>query len=99
MEIIKTQENESLVLAVSGRLETVTAPQLEAEVKAIPESVKELVLDFAGLEFVSSAGLRVILFAQKVLKSRGGKVVVRSANESVKKIFKITGFAPMLSFD
>ena len=85
-------------LSVSGRLETITAPQLDAEIQAVPEEVKELVMEISALEYVSSAGLRVFLMAHKKMKSRGGAMKISGANASVKKVFDITGFSPILNF-
>lgn len=98
MDIEKTSEGSKLVLKVSGRLETLTAPQLESEIKNLKDEVAELVFDFAELEYISSAGLRLILLAQKTMKSRGGTMKILGANDSVMKVFKITGFASILSF-
>lgn len=98
MEIKKTADGNVLVLAVSGRLETVTAPQLDAEIQAIPDDVSELLMEISELEYVSSAGLRVFLVAHKKMKSRGGSMKISGANASVKKVFDITGFSPILNF-
>ena len=98
MEIKKTAEGSILTLSVSGRLETITAPQLDAEVQALPEDVAELVMEISSLEYVSSAGLRVFLMAHKKMKSRGGAMKISGANASVKKVFDITGFSPILNF-
>ena len=98
MEIRKTANGNMLVLKVSGRLETMTAPQLDAEVQSLPEGVSELVMEISDLEYVSSAGLRVFLVAHKKMKSRGGAMKISGANASVKKVFDITGFSPILNF-
>lgn len=98
MEIKKTADGNVLVLAVSGRLETVTAPQLDAEIQAIPDDVSELLMEISELEYVSSAGLRVFLVAHKKMKSRGGSMKISGANASVRKVFDITGFSPILNF-
>ena len=98
MEIKKTADGNVLVLAVSGRLETVTAPQLDAEIQAIPDDVSELLMEISELEYVSSAGLCVFLVAHKKMKSRGGSMKISGANASVKKVFDITGFSPILNF-
>ena len=98
MEIKKTADGNALVLSVSGRLETITAPQLDAEIQAIPDNVSELLMEISELEYVSSAGLRVFLVAHKKMKSRGGLMKISGANASVKKVFDITGFSPILNF-
>lgn len=98
MDISKKLDGCRMELSVSGRLETITAPQLDAEIQALPEAVTELVMDISSLEYVSSAGLRVFLVAHKKMKSRGGAMKISGANASVKKVFDITGFSPILNF-
>ena len=86
------------VLTVSGRLETMTAPQLDAEIQSLPDEVSELLMEISELEYVSSAGLRVFLMGHKKMKARGGSMKISGANASVKKVFDITGFSPILNF-
>ena len=89
MTIDRKQDNGKLTLSVSGRLDTNTSPELEAAVKL--DGVTELVFDFANLEYISSAGLRVLLSAKKSLMASGGEMSVVNANESVRNVFEITG--------
>lgn len=96
MELIKTKDGEKLTIEIIGRLDTTTAPQLEAEVKESLDGVKELVLDFAKLEYVSSAGLRVILLTQKTMNKQG-KMIVKNVCDDVKEVFDITGFCDILT--
>lgn len=98
MEIIKQQNGDALSIAVKGRLDTTTAPQLEAELKQSLNGVRSLALDFAQLEYLSSAGLRVLLAAQKTMNKQG-EMVVRNVNETVAEIFDITGFADILTIE
>ncbi|HIU18918.1 MAG TPA: STAS domain-containing protein [Candidatus Limiplasma stercoravium] len=98
MNITKSKENARLTLVLEGRLDTTTAPQLEAEVKTALEGVNELILDFAQLEYLSSAGLRVILAAQKVMNKQG-KMVVRHVNETIMEVFEVTGFIDILTIE
>ena len=91
MNIEKKLENGVLTLAVGGRLDTNTSPELEAEVTT--EGVSEIVFDFAALEYISSAGLRVLMGAQKTLAASGGKVTVVNPNAMVKSVLDITGFS------
>ena len=98
MTIEKTANAKELTLAVSGRLDTTTAPQLEAELKVSIGGVALLVLDFAGLEYLSSAGLRVLLSAQKVMNKQGS-MVVRNVNETIQEIFEVTGFCDILTIE
>ena len=95
MTIAKTREGGKLTLALEGRLDTTTAPQLEAEVKHL-DGVTELVLDFEKLEYLSSAGLRVSLAAQKTM-NRQGTMVIRQVNETIMEVFEVTGFADILT--
>jgi len=89
MTIEKKQENGTLTLALAGRLDTNTAPELEAELKL--DGVGEVVFDFVALDYISSAGLRVLLAAQKAMMSSGGKMSIANANEMVRGVFQITG--------
>lgn len=96
MTITKTAENGTLRIALEGRLDTNTAPQLEAELKTSLSGITELELDFSGLEYISSAGLRVLLAAQKTM-SRQGKITIRNVNETIMEVFEITGFVEILT--
>lgn len=96
MEIKKVKNGTELNLAVEGRLDTTTAPQLEAELKQSISGVETLVLDFANLEYLSSAGLRVLLAAQKVMNKQG-EMIIRNVNETIAEIFEVTGFSDILT--
>ena len=98
MEIRKIQADNRLTLTISGRLETATAPQLDAEVKAIAPDVKNLRIEMADMEYVSSAGLRVLLTAQKTMNARQGRMELSGVNDTVKHVLDITGFSPVLTF-
>jgi len=98
MTIEKKLNNEELTITLEGRLDTVTAPSLEEELKASLEGIKKLVLDFQALEYISSAGLRVLLMAQKTMNKQGS-MVVRNVNETIEEVFEITGFADMLTIE
>ena len=98
MTITKQSEGTSLTVAVAGRLDTVTSPDLEAELKASLDGVTDLTLDFAGLEYISSAGLRVLLTAQKRMNAQGS-MRVRNVNETVGEVFEVTGFADFLTIE
>lgn len=98
MEIIKRKNADELDIALKGRLDTTTAPRLEAELKEGLDGVKSLSLDFAQLEYLSSAGLRVLLAAQKVM-SKQGKMVIRNVNETIAEIFEVTGFSDILTIE
>lgn len=95
MNINKTIENETLTLALSGRLDTTTAPELEAVLDSGLGGVRELVFDFSELEYISSAGLRVILKAQKTMNTQGSMKLTH-VNDEIMEVFDITGFVDIL---
>ena len=96
MTINKMTEGTKLTVALSGRMDTSTAPLLDAELKASLPGVEELVLDFAELSYLSSAGLRVLLSAQKTMARQGG-MVLKNVNETIMDVFEITGFVDILT--
>ena len=98
MTITKKSEGTSLTVAVSGRLDTVTSPELEEELSASLDGVTDLILDFAGLDYISSAGLRVLLSAQKRMNAQGS-MKVTNVNETVNEVFDVTGFADFLTIE
>lgn len=98
MEIIKTAKETELNLALVGRLDTSTAPQLDAELKASLSGVTELTLDFEKLDYISSAGLRVLLTTQKIMNKQGSMVVKHVCKE-IMEVFEITGFADILTIE
>ncbi len=98
MEIRKEQEGNQLTITLEGRLDTTTAPSLEAELKSSIAGIEELIFDFEKLEYISSAGLRVILSAQKVM-NRQGSMVIRQVNENVMDVFEVTGFIDILTIE
>ena len=96
MNIVKTQEGNKLTIALEGRLDTMTAPELDQELRSSLEGIQELVVDMAQLEYVSSAGLRVLLSAQKVMNKQG-ETVVRNVSEQIMEVFEVTGFTDILN--
>ena len=98
MTIEKKINNESATLIVSGRLDTQTAPELENELDSVLSGLKELTFDFANLEYVSSAGLRVILKAQKAMNAQGN-MKLTGVNDSIMEVFDITGFLDILTIE
>ena len=98
MTIEKNITANALTITLSGRLDTTTAPQLESELKASIEGIENLILDFAGLEYLSSAGLRVLLSAQKIMNKQGA-MVVKNVNETIQEIFEVTGFCDILTIE
>ena len=98
MTIEKKINGEAVTLIVSGRLDTQTAPELEKELDAVLAGCKELTFDMANLEYVSSAGLRVILKAQKVMNTQGA-MKLTGVNDSIMEVFDITGFLDILTIE
>ena len=99
MEILKNQQGTALSIALTGRLDTTTAPQMEAELNAAIGGVTALVLDFAKLDYISSAGLRVLLAAQKTMLKQQGKMTVKNVAPEIMEVFEITGFADILTIE
>jgi anti-sigma B factor antagonist len=98
MTIEKILNGTELTVTITGRLDTTTAPQLEAEFKQNIGGVEKLVLDFTALEYLSSAGLRVLLAAQKVMNKQG-EMIIRNVNETINEIFEVTGFIDILTIE
>ena len=98
MTIEKILNGESATLVVVGRLDTQTAPELEKELDSVVAGLKELTFDMKGLEYVSSAGLRVILKAQKIMNTKGSMKLV-SVNDNIMEVFDITGFLDILTIE
>jgi len=98
MHISKTQDGNKLTISLAGRLDSNTSPMLDRELKANLEGITELILDFAQLNYLSSAGLRVILTAQKQMNKQG-KMVITHVNEIIMEIFTMTGFAEILTIE
>ncbi len=98
LNIEKTQEDNALVVTLDGRLDTTTAPELEEVLQASYPDVDTLTLDLDKLEYLSSAGLRVLLSAQKHMSKKGGMTVTH-VNETIMEIFEITGFSDILTIE
>lgn len=97
MTINKTQNENSITLAIVGRLDTTTAPDLEKEIDNLGD-IKELIVDMKELEYTSSAGLRALLKAQKLMNEKGS-MKVTNVNETIMEVFDITGFSEMLTIE
>ncbi len=96
LNIIKNNEGSALTVALEGRLDTTTAPQLEGELMGALSGVTKLTLDFEKLEYISSAGLRVLLSAQKVMNKQG-EMTIKNVNDVIMEIFEVTGFTDILT--
>ncbi|MCM1283418.1 MAG: STAS domain-containing protein [Muribaculaceae bacterium] len=100
MTIEKKENGNEITLLPAGRLDSNTAPQLEKEINAGIDSAETLILDFAGLEYLSSAGLRVLLAAHKAFMKKGsGGLVIRNVNETIHEVFEVTGFLDVLNIE
>ena len=98
MNIEKKLNGETVTLVIAGRLDTQTAPELEKEIDGVVSNLKELIFDMTGLEYVSSAGLRVILKAQKIMNAQGSMKLI-GVNDSIMEVFDITGFLDILTIE
>ena len=98
LNINKTTTDGAVLLALEGRLDTGTAPKLDSELRTELKGVSSLVFDMDGLEYISSAGLRVLLTAQKIMNKQG-TLVIRNASEEVMEIFDVTGFSSVLTIE
>jgi len=96
--INKKVENKKATLAPEGRLDTITAPDMEKAINEVLSGIDELELDFKCLEYISSAGLRVLLSAQKAMNKQG-KMTIRGVNETIMEVFEVTGFSDILSIE
>ena len=98
LEIKKTREESKLLVALAGRLDTTTSPELEAQLTKELPGLTELVFDFQDLEYISSAGLRVLLYCQKMMNKQGTMKVV-NVNDVISEIFEVTGFCDILTVE
>ena len=98
MTITKTRNGNELILALEGRLDTMTAPELEAELGKSLDGIDSLTMDFGKLDYISSAGLRVLLSAHKIMSAKGG-MKVTNVNEIVREVFDVTGFSDILTIE
>ena len=98
LNINKKLEDKTLTVTLEGRLDTTTAPQLETELKSDLPDVTSLVMDFEKLEYISSAGLRVLLSAQKLMSKKGGMKLIH-VGDLIKEIFEVTGFCDILTIE
>ena len=98
MKMNQIQEGNLLKVEIEGRLDTATSPQLEAALLEVIDDVKELIFDFSKLEYISSAGLRILLMMQKKMMKQGS-MVIRHVNEIVAEVFEVTGFSDILTIE
>ena len=98
MQIQKKSDGDKLLLEISGRVDTTTAPELESCINESTKGVKELVLDLKDMAYISSAGLRVLLKAQKAM-NRQGSMVIRNVSDEIRDIFDVTGFLDIMTIE
>ena len=98
MQINKTLNGDALTIAITGRIDTLTAPQLDAEIQGKLDGIKSLVINLKNVEYISSAGLRIFLAAQKIMNKQGS-MVVKNASSAIKEIFEVTGFCDILTIE
>jgi len=99
MTIQNQQEGTALTMAIEGRIDTQTAPDLQEAIENSIEGVTDLVLDFTGVGYISSAGLRVVLLAQNWMDAKNGTMIIRGAGKNIVSIFKVTGFDNFLTLE
>ena len=99
MEIIRTKNGDAEVVSIVGRLDTVTSTQLQTALADALEAAEEIMLDFAGVDYVSSAGLRVLLFGQKTAQASEKTMKLANVSSEVMEVFEITGFSGMLTIE
>ncbi|MCL2821389.1 MAG: STAS domain-containing protein [Oscillospiraceae bacterium] len=99
MDIIKSQNGADTALSLKGRLDTVTSPKLQDALTEVLSGSGDVELDFAGIDYVSSAGLRVLLFGQKKSQSSGKSMKLKNVSPEVMEVFEITGFSGMLTIE
>ena len=96
MTINVERDFELVTLEITGRLDTTTAPNLESVINELPEDTKELIFDMSGVEYISSAGIRVLLGAYKKMNTNHGIMRIEKANDMVREVFEMTGHTEML---
>ena len=99
MEVKFNKQDSSLTVAISGNIDTVTAPELDTKLQENLSGIKDLILDFAAVDYISSAGLRVILMANQQLEDADGTMTIKNANDDVRDVFEMTGFDSLLNLD
>ena len=99
MEVKFNKQDSTLTVVISGNIDTVTAPELDSQLQENISGIKELVLDFAAVDYISSAGLRVVLMANQQMEDVDGNMSVKNVNEDVRDVFEMTGFDSLLNLE
>lgn len=99
MELKTVTEEKTLNVAISGRIDTLTAPQIQQQIEQLPDDYTYVLFDFTKVEYISSAGLRMLLFVEKLAEKKGGYITVKSPTEQIMEIFEMTGFVDMFNIE
>ena len=99
MEVKFNKQDSTLTVAISGNIDTVTAPELDTKLQENLSGIKDLILDFAAVDYISSAGLRVILMANQQMEDVDGNLTIKNVNEDVRDVFEMTGFDSLLNLE
>ena len=99
MEVKFNKQDSNLTVVISGNIDTVTAPELDAKLQENIAGVKDIVLDFAAVDYISSAGLRVILMTNQLMEDVDGNMTIKNVNEDVRDVFEMTGFDSLLNLE
>ena len=99
MEVKFNKQDSTLCVVISGNIDTVTAPELDSQLQGNLSGIKELILDFAAVDYISSAGLRVILMTNQMMEEVDGSMTVKNVNEDVRDVFEMTGFDSLLNLE
>ena len=99
MEVKFNKQDSTLTVAISGNIDTVTAPELDTKLQENLSGIKDLILDFAAVDYISSAGLRVILMANQQMEDVDGNMTVKNVNDDVRDVFEMTGFDSLLNLE
>ena len=99
MEVKFNKQDTTLTVVISGNIDTVTAPELDSQLQENLSGIKDLVLDFAAVDYISSAGLRVILMTNQLMEDVDGNMTVKNVNDDVRDVFEMTGFDSLLNLE
>ena len=99
MEVKFNKQDSTLTVMICGNIDTVTAPELDSKLQENLSGIQELILDFAAVDYISSAGLRVILMTNQLMEDVDGKMTVKNVNEDVRDVFEMTGFDSLLNLE
>ena len=99
MEVKFDKQDSNLTVVISGNIDTVTAPELDSKLQENLSGIKNLVLDFAAVDYISSAGFRVILMTNQLMEDADGEMTVKNVNDDVRDVFEMTGFDSLLNLE